>query len=82
MEWFVRRVFKGVLSTNRSGFTVIEIAFRVDVQPTSGLVVFIALDVACLPLPFVSFRFLGQSYLDWSVMPFIDIGFGADNFRY
>jgi hypothetical protein len=61
MERLMRCVFKRVLSGNWLRFTVVEIALRVDVQPPSRLIVFVALDLAGFAFPLITFRFFGQS---------------------
>ena len=52
-------IFQSILAANRMGFAVVEVALRVDVQPASGLIVFVAFDVARLALPLVPLCFLG-----------------------
>ena len=80
MGRLVRRVLKGILSANRLGFAVIEVALRVDMQPASCLIVLVAFDVACLPLPLVPGCFIGHSRFDGGIMPRIDFCFMVDDF--
>lgn len=48
------RVLKGILSCDGLNLPVVELTLRVDVQPTSSLIVLVALNVACLALPVVA----------------------------
>ena len=48
------RVFKGGLSRSWLNLPVVELTLRIDVQPSSSLIVLVALDVASLALPFIA----------------------------
>jgi hypothetical protein len=47
-------VLKGSLTCCRLDLAVVKLSLRVDVQPSSSLIVLVALDVASLSLPIVA----------------------------
>ena len=63
------RLLKGGLPRNRLRLPVVELAMRVDVQPTSRMAVLVALDLAVFALPLVE----GGGYV-WSVTPTSTVG--------
>ena len=71
------RLLKSGFARDRLRLAVVELALRVDMQPTSRMAVLVALDLACLALPLVVRRFLWKCCLDWSIVPVFDGGSGA-----
>jgi hypothetical protein len=73
-------MLKSSFSRDRLRLTVVELAVRIDVQPTSRMAVLVALDLAGLALPLVVGSFIWQGCLDWSVVPVFYVGSGANVF--
>ena len=61
-------MLKSCFSCDRLRLAVVELALRVDVQPTCRVGVLVALDLAGLALPLVVWRFIWKGCLDWSIV--------------
>jgi hypothetical protein len=71
-------LLKRSFSRDRLCLPVVELAFRVDVQPAPHVGVLVALDLAGLSFPLVIRRFIRQGCLDWSIVTMLDVGASAD----
>ena len=70
------RMFQSMFSCYRLGMAVVELPLGVDVQPTSGLIVLITLDVAGFPSPLVSRILVWQRNVERRVVPLVGFGDG------
>src|SRR5665213_3868445 len=80
MGRLVRCVLQGIFSADWLSLTVVEVARWINMQPTSGLIVLIALNLPSLALPFVPCCFVGHGCFDRRVVPGIHFCFVSDDF--
>lgn len=74
----MRRVVQSLLSLERLGLAVVELALLVDMQQSSRLIVLVALDVAGLSRPIVAGGFIGERGLDRCVVTQVGLGRNLD----
>ena len=68
------RVFQGLFPLYWVGMAVVELPLRVNVQPTGGLIVLIALNVASFPPPLVSGILVLQRNVKGCVVSLVGFG--------
>lgn len=69
-------MFQSLLWCNGLGLPAVELTLRVDMQPSTRLVVLVALNVSRFALPLVAGGVMGQRGLDGRIVADTDLGPG------